>query len=332
MAVTINNPLTIVQSGGGGGGVTRPTTWAEFKAMTATGMQKVYGVGDRVGVACTYDAGDLLWEIGGWGTTKLEGDNTNYPCVTLVARLLPTQTVQFDAAETPTAATEETAQDGIFYFGFDGTNYTALNLSTGGAIPYGDYTAVYKTDVTNDVTYYNQLRQYGYDDYYLSALRQWLNSDGAAGNWWSASHVGDVAPSRAAGLAGFMNGLPSDFKAILSRTEVQTAGNGANVPTTTIKTSYDYFFCPSMYEVYGATTPVEGDRIPYFAVDGSVKNGLRARGSVGGGNTAITWLRSAYPGTVTGVYYVSGLGSINNNNAGNAYQAFVACKIILAGA
>lgn len=326
---TIKNPVTIVKQGGGGG-TARPTTWAEFKNMTAAEQQACYGVGDRAGLACAYGTGDLLWEIGGWGTTRVENDNTDYPCVVLVARLLPDQTIPFDAPETPTAATEETAQEGIFYFGFDGTNYTALNLSTGDTIPYGDYTAVYKTDVTNNVTYYSQLRQYGYNDYYLSALRQWLNSDQTAGNWWSASHVGDVAPTQASSATGFMNGLPSDFKAILSPTEVKTAGNGTTVPTATVKTSYDYFFCPSMYEVYGANTPVEGDRIPYFAVNGSAKNGLRARGPISGGSTAYAWLRSAYQGYAYRANDISNTGDASGSNYANyAGRAFVACKIIL---
>lgn len=328
MSVIIKNPLSIVKQGGGGG-TTRPTTWAGFKNMTAAEQQACYGVGDRTGLACAYGTGDLLWEIGGWGTTKVENDNTEKSCVVLVARLLPDPTLQFDAPETPTAATEETAQDGIYYFGYDGSSYTALNLSTGDTIPYGDYTAVYKTDATDSVTYFNQIRQSGWNDYFYSAYRQWLNSEAAAGGWWNPSHVGDVAPSQASSIAGFMNGLPADFKAILSQTEVKTAGNGANVPTATVKTSYDYFFAPSNYEVYGTSTPVEGDRIPYFALGTSGKNGLRARGPISGGNTAYAWLRSAGQGGAYYAYCVSDYGNVVTYYASSAYRAFVACKIIL---
>ena len=330
MSVKISNPTTIVQSGGGGG--SRPTTWADFKAMTLAQMQAVYGVGDRVGLACPLNntaSQDLLWEIAGFGTTKLSGDATDYPCVTLVARLYPGSTLSFDAAETPTAATEETAQAGIYYFGFDGTNYAALSLNEGDTIPYSDYTAVYKTDVTNNVTYYNQIRQSGYNNYHFSAARQWLNSDGAAGAWWNASHVGDVAPTQATQLAGFMAGLPTDFKAILSRTEVKSVGNTVTDSGATY-TDYDYFFLPSFYEIYAANTPVEGDRMPYFAVDGSAKNGLRARGAVGGGDTSTWWARSCYQGNAYGVYYIYSNGYAGNSNASTAYYLLPACKIILA--
>lgn len=328
---TIKNPVTIVKTGGGGGG-SRPTTWAEFKAMTLAQMQAVYGVGDRVGLACPLNntaTQDLLWEIAGYGTTRLEGDTTDHSCVTLVARLYPGSTLQFDAPETPTAATEETAQAGIYYFGFDGTNYIALSLNEGDTIPYGDYTAVYKTDVTNNVTYYNQIRQSGYNNYHFSAARQWLNSDGAAGAWWNASHVGDVAPSQATQLAGFMAGLPADFKAILSRTEVKSIGNTVTDGGATY-TDYDYFFLPSFYEVYAANTPVEGDRMPYFAVDGSAKNSLRARGAVGGGNPNSWWIRSCNQGSSYYVNYISYNGNTSGNYASIAYSLLPACKIILA--
>lgn len=322
--------IATIPSGGG----SRPATWADFKAMTLTQMHAVYGVGDRVGLACPFqNSSDLLWEIVNFGTTRLEGDTTDRPCVTLVARLYPYpgSTMPFDAAETPTAATEETAQAGIYYFGFDGSSYTALNLTAGDTIPYGDYMAVYKTDVTDDVSYYNAIRQSGYNNYHFSAARQWLNSDGVAGAWWSASHVGDVAPSQAASVAGFMAGLPADFKAILSRTEVKTTGNNVT-DGGTIYTDYDYFFLPSLYEIYADSTPVDGDRMPYFAVDGSAKNGLRVRGSVRDGSTGFWWTRSCSLEGARNVYHVDRNGSTSTIGAYSTYYLLPACKIVLAGA
>ena len=318
-----------------GGGVTRPTTWAEFAAMTSANMQKCYGVGDRVGIACPWKSpsnntqyADLMWEIAGFGTTKKENDNTEYPCVTLVARLCTPGSYQFDAAETPLAATEETAQEGIYYFGFDGSSYIALNLSTGDTIPYGSYTAVYKTDVTDNVTHYNNIRQYGYNVYKYSAIRQWLNSDAAANSWWQASHIGDVAPSYT-NQAGFMKDLDSSFKAILQRTEVVTAGNAATDDGSNYST-YDYLFLPSNYETYVSSNPVEGDRQDLFAMGGQGKNGLRARGPLDGGNTATWWLRSAYRTTANTAYYIYYRGHSSNYGASNACNVVAACKIILA--
>lgn len=318
-----------------GGGVTRPTTWAEFAAMTSANMQKCYGVGDRVGIACPWKSpsnntqyADLIWEIVGFGTTKKENDNTEYPCVTLVARLGTQGTYQFDAPETPLAATEETAQEGLYYFGFDGSSYIALNLSTGDPIPYGSYTAVYKTDVTDNVSHYNNIRQYGWNNYKHSAVRQWLNSDAAANSWWQASHIGDVAPSYT-NQAGFMKDLDASFKAILQRTEVITAGNNATDDGSLYKT-YDYLFLPSRYELYGTTSPIEGDRMPYFQLNSSNVRGLTARGPVSAGSTNYWWERSAYSGNAYTEYNVGNSGSPICYNATNASMVVAACKIILA--
>ena len=311
------------------GGTLRPTTWAEFAAMSVSSQQKCYGVGDRVGIACPWRTfPDLVMQIAGWGTTKKENDNTEYPCVTLVAMLQTDGTYQFDAPETPTAATEETAQDGIYYFGYNGSTYTALNLSTGDTIPYGEYTAVYKTDATNNASYFDQIRQYGWNNYKYSAIRQWLNSDAAANNWWQASHIGDIAPGYTS-QAGFMNGLSSDFKAILNRTEVVTAGNAVTDDGSNYST-YDYIFLPSNYETYVTNSPVEGDRMDCYALNGAGKAGFRARGPVGGGQCANWWLRSANRNSAYIEYTISNRGNSISNYASNAYQVVAACKIILA--
>ena len=317
------------------GGSTRPETWAEFAATTSANLQKCYGVGDRVGIACPWRSPsnntnyDLLWEIAGFGTTKKENDNTEYPCVTLVARLGTPGTYQFDAPETPTTATEETAQDGTYYFGYNGSTYTALNLSVGDTIPYSDYTAVYKTDVTGDVNRFNEIRQYGYNVYKYSAIRQWLNSDAAANSWWQSSHVGDVAPNYT-NQAGFMSGFEAAFKNILQRTEVITAGNNTT-DNGALYSTYDYFFLPSRYELCGTTTPVEGDKLPYFGpFNGSNIRGLTSRGPASGGNCAYWWERSAYQGTAYDAYTVNYYGNPGSYNyAYSAYQVVAACKIIL---
>ena len=244
---TIKNPVTIVKSGGGGGG-TKPTTWAEFKAMTVTQQQQCYSVGSRVGIACSWayatnrTCPDLVWEIGGWGTTKLENDATDYPCVILIPRLIPAGSsyLEYDAPEQAVVADEATAQAGVYYFGVNGSTYTALNLSVGDTIPYGDYTQINKTDVssTNGNNCYSLSLTYGLSYYPFSALRQWMNAEGGANSWWVSQHIGDMPPT-AASMPGFMNGLPSDFKAILSKTQVAHSAYSAELPAGFV---YDYFF------------------------------------------------------------------------------------------
>jgi hypothetical protein len=53
----------------------------------------------------------------------------------------------------------------------------------------------------------------GSNNYAQSAIRQWLNSSGDAGNWWTRQTPFDGAPEEAITLAGFLKGLPEDFVA-----------------------------------------------------------------------------------------------------------------------
>ena len=76
------------------------------------------------------------------------------------------QGMMYDAAETATEADEETAQEGVYYYGWNsGSTYTALNLSTGDTIPYGDYAKVYKSSINTTGANYNSIRQYGWNNW-----------------------------------------------------------------------------------------------------------------------------------------------------------------------
>ena len=318
----IKNPISIVQSGGGG--VSRPTTWAEFAGMTSTDMQKVYGVGDRVGIACSWsDISDLTFQIAGWGTTKLENDNTLYPCVTLVSMTLLSKNYEFDAAETPLEATEINALAGIYYFGFDGTNYTYLNLSTGDAIPYSDYTAVYKTDATSDVTNYRNIITSGYNNYAVSNIREWLNSNGTANAWWSPAHVGDGSPSYS-NEDGFLKGLASSFVSILQPIEVATAND----------TVYDKIFIPSLYEKGIAGSYEEGEIMRCYTIAGNSNNGAKTLSPAGGGTTLpyLTRTRRNVSDDFKSLLSVTNRGAQGTVVSSTSSSVNVACKIILAGA
>ena len=69
----------------------------------------------------------------------------------------------------------------------------------------------------------------GNPDYSLSNLNQWLNSNAGAGQWWSATHDGDVAPAEPSvdynpysQRAGFLNMLDGGFvKSLLETHRVQ---------------------------------------------------------------------------------------------------------------
>ena len=111
--------------------------------------------------------------------------------------------------------------------------------------------------------YQRQIAQYGWGRWSMSAYRQWLNSSATAGNWWTAQHEYDAAPSQANTVNGFMHGLPAEFLAMLQPVKVETCRNYRDPDTAQASgtyeydTTYDTFFLPSKEEEY--TVPNEPD-------------------------------------------------------------------------
>lgn len=91
--------------------------------------------------------------------------------------------------------------------------------------------------------------QYGCNRWDWSAIRQWLNSAAAPGEWWTAQHAYDAAPDYAATLAGFMADLPADFLSAVAParlvTALSNADGGGSVETV------DRFWMPSRTEIFG---------------------------------------------------------------------------------
>lgn len=92
--------------------------------------------------------------------------------------------------------------------------------------------------------------QYGCNRWDWSAIRQWMNSAAAPGEWWTAQHEYDAAPAYAATLAGFMADLPADFLSAVAParlvTTLSNADGGGSVETV------DRFWPPSRTEIFGA--------------------------------------------------------------------------------
>ena len=79
-------------------------------------------------------------------------------------------------------------------------------------------------------------RNYGNNRYIYSNLRQWLNSDAAAGQWYTAQHSADAPPSSGNvwdgynpynTIAGFLNGFTANERAALLATTITNPGSGA---------------------------------------------------------------------------------------------------------
>lgn len=244
------------------------------------------------------------------------------------------QAIQFDHPEW-IAETETTFQSGYYYYVASGDGgYTEVEVTAGDTIPEG-------------TTYYKHVRsgmagrlRYGSNDWSQSAYRQWLNSDGGKGEWWTAQHDSDVAPDQADTVPGFLTGYTEDWKAIFKPIKVTTALNtvcdgGVDVVT------YDKFFLPSLEQMYGSPqkSGVEGDVWEYWIEE----TGMPSRSNGSSTNTnparqipsitapdgaAVTCrLRSAHRSTTNHVWNVNAAGYLSYGSASYASRALPACVI-----
>ena len=140
--------------------------------------------------------------------------------------------------------------------------------------------------------------QYGCNRWDWSAIRQWMNSAAAPGEWWTAQHEYDAAPAYAATLAGFMADLPADFLSAVAparlTTALSNADGGGSVETV------DRFWLPSRTEIFGdATNGVAEGVLMTKYVDATDADRIKYNAA---GNSASWYLRSA---NTTQPHYVS---------------------------
>lgn len=112
----------------------------------------------------------------------------------------------------------------------------------------------------------NGLHPVGYGDsrWHKSAYRQYLNSDAAAGGWWTPQDEWDMKPDQADTVPGFLAGFSDDFKAALTRVKVVTYGNTVTDDGSAVVT-YDKIFLPSLQEIYcSPQVSGEGTYWPYW--------------------------------------------------------------------
>jgi len=315
----------------------KKTTWDGIQEQVKTGRAADYwNIGDLL--TCNYTATngtvyEMPWAVAGFRDVYWPDDDVPHPGMILQSVYGTPEAVQFDAPEdwVVDSATEQTALDGWYYWGVSGSTYTALNLSEGDAIPFGDYTSIHKCGINNlDVL------RYGYNRYRDCGQRQWLESAAPAGEWWQSTHLGDKAPSQLSQINGFQRGLDADFLAVINPVKIQVATNTVTDGGVT-DVMYDRFWLPSVEEVYGVpqAAGIEGEYFPYW----KDKTGLAAPGNAANSGRIIyglenhnsaqnARLRSAGRGGANvawNVYTTGNLGS--SSTAIYAFRAAPACVI-----
>lgn len=188
----------------------------------------------------------------------------------------------------------------------------------------------------------NGLQPVGYGDnrWWKSAYRQYLNSDAAAGGWWTPQDEWDMKPDQADTVPGFLAGFSDEFKAALTRVKVVTYGNSVTDDGSAVVT-YDKIFLPSLQEIYcSPQVSGEGTYWPYWKERTGAKTPqalwktypLRitrdlAQRTVG----RYVRLRSALRGSGHDAFIVNSIGNVFGWSTVSAYRCAPACKMTTLG-
>ena len=185
-----------------------------------------------------------------------------------------------------------------------------------------------------------QQAAYGNNRWKYSAVRQYLNSDANAGEWWTPQTVFDRAPDVATTKKGWLAGAPDEFKQILTPVKVTTA-----VPTAIgtgdedeFDVTYDKVFLPSLNEHYISPQDAgEGDPWEYWKEingtatkwpTGVATDALRVFQINNHGNAPYRWLRSANRSHGNGAWSVGPSGGVRSDGAaGTSFTLAPACAI-----
>lgn len=177
--------------------------------------------------------------------------------------------------------------------------------------------------------------RYGSNNYNESAIRQWMNSDGAAGTFWVSKTNYDRPPSWNASLNGFLYGMDKSFVDIVGNVKKLTALNTLtdNTDASFVETD-EKFFLFSNDELYFATENGVDQGEPYayyenystLAAAGSGADSNRTKYL--NGTARYYWMRSPTPWIASDVRRVYPDGSLNNNVANGSRGAAPACCIV----
>ena len=170
---------------------------------------------------------------------------------------------------------------------------------------------------------------YGSNNYAQSNIRQYLNSDAAAGAVWKSSNKFDQQPSWNASQPGFLSKLPDEFLEIVHPISISQDTNTVFEVDYTKSSSYavrDKFWLPSRFQIYGIKESAELGEIQWDYYKGSADIDKIMYDN--GGTARSQWLRSPTVGSAYLVRLVtSSTGALNVSGAYGSYAVAPACEI-----
>lgn len=188
-------------------------------------------------------------------------------------------------------------------------------------------------DTLGECNHTHRIR-YGSNNWKQSAMRQFLNSKGAAGAFWTPQTNFDRPPTWNGSTAGFLSDLDEDFLEVVGevtkRTVLNTVCDGGGYEDLTEK-----FFLISRSEAYAGNENgiEEGTPYEYYSLGsdlsaagtGDDSNRIKYRG----GSATYWWLRSPFSGYGRIVWVFSPSGSLyGGGDASHSVGVAPACNII----
>ena len=174
-------------------------------------------------------------------------------------------------------------------------------------------------------------KRYGNNRWIYANIRQWLNSQAAAGQWYSAQHGQDAPPSNAnvwdnyneyQQEAGFLAGFSANFLAALLTT-THTVGK-AQVDGGGTESCTDKIFLATCTEVGLSGDVTAGSKLAIFSNDASrqakptaeaVSKSEYTNSSLNANSPWYWWLADAYASNSSHVRSVNSSGALNWGNA-----------------
>ena len=304
-----NEAFYVVPAGGMAAGT------YHFTMGNSWGTHVVSGKSYEFTLAESYAEGDLLQL--GTATSEVSGLPDTAPANWRVRTYKA-------SGSTPAGLAASTTEIVTLTEGTGGTDLGTLSSST-----------KYGTSGLNNM----QRSGYGYNRWSQSAIRQWMNSDAAAGSWFTPQNPYDRKPDQLATLRGMKAGFEEGFLNILKPVKVTTALNtvtddqiGASEDT------FDMFFLASLEQEYiqPQASGVEGQYWEYWkrrlgltnpqptgqAFPAHIRYAYNAKTSA-----QHCRLRSAYRGDAYLTWRVYASGTAGSNVAAGAVRAVPACVI-----
>lgn len=316
-------------------------SWADVQRVVRMGIaSKIFTIGDQL--MANWNGTPRVWDVIGIDhdtptdsrfthsltiqannilrSGRISGPEAMYNAVTELPAgmyIFTTNGVQYTFT-----STQAVPAGGVIYIKTRSGEYAPLTLTIYGA----DRTSIIEDDITVTTTSgtdnltpindYIRMR-YGNNNYPISALRQWLNSESATFAW---TPLGLYDMPSTYETAGFINLLDADLQAVIGAVDKQVAlatydGGGQELFS-------DKVFLLSRKEIFGDDEGVVTGEVVYPFWDGS-SNADRIKGS-----PSSWWLRSPHVGYSHYTRLVITSGALYYNYSIYALGLAPACVII----